>query len=182
MFTLKPSAIPGCHEVLPRIMHDARGSFVKVFHADAFRELGLETAFTEEYYSHSHKGVIRGMHFQTPPADHVKMVYCVQGEVFDVVLDLRVGSPTYGQATTFTLSAEAGNYLYIPKGLAHGFCAVSDTATLVYKVSTVYAPENDAGVLWSSVGVDWPVDAPILSDRDARFSPFSEFESPFTYE
>lgn len=163
-------------------MHDARGSFVKVFHADAFRELGLATEFTEEYYSHSHKGVIRGMHFQTPPADHAKMVYCVRGEVFDVVLDLRVGSPTYGQAATFVLSAEAGNYVYIPKGLAHGFCALSDTATLVYKVTTVYAPQSDAGVLWSSVDVDWPVETPILSERDARFPRFDQFESPFTYE
>jgi len=182
MFTLKPSAIAGCHEVQPRVMHDARGSFVKVFHADAFRELGLATEFTEEYYSHSHKGVIRGMHFQTPPADHAKMVYCVRGEVFDVVLDLRVGSPTYGQAATFVLSAEAGNYVYIPKGLAHGFCALSDTATLVYKVTTVYAPQSDAGVLWSSVDVDWPVETPILSERDARFPRFDQFESPFTYE
>jgi len=182
MFTLKPSAIAGCQEVQPRVMHDARGSFVKVFHADAFRELGLATEFTEEYYSHSHKGVIRGMHFQTPPADHAKMVYCVRGEVFDVVLDLRVGSPTYGQAATFVLSAEAGNYVYIPKGLAHGFCALSDTATLVYKVTTVYAPQSDAGVLWSSVDVDWPVETPILSERDARFPRFDQFESPFTYE
>jgi dTDP-4-dehydrorhamnose 3,5-epimerase len=182
MFTLKPSSLPGCHEVLPRVMHDARGSFVKVFHRDAFRELGLETDFAEEYYSHSTRGVIRGMHFQTPPADHVKMVYCVHGEVFDVVLDLRVGSPTYGQVATFILSAETGNYLYIPKGFAHGFCALSETATLVYKVSTVYSPENDAGVLWSSMDVDWPAGAPIVSERDSRFSPLSEFESPFTYE
>lgn len=182
MFTLKPSPIPGCYEVQPRVMHDVRGSFVKVFHAEAFRELGLETGFAEEYYSHSRQGVIRGMHFQTPPADHAKMVYCVRGEVFDVVLDLRVGSPTFGQAATFVLSAEAGNYVYIPKGLAHGFCATSEEATLIYKVTTVYAPENDAGILWSSVNVDWPTRNPILSERDARFRPFEEFESPFTYE
>lgn len=182
MFKLKSSPIPGCFEVLPSVMNDARGSFVKVFHAERFRELGLATDFAEEYYSHSRKGVIRGMHFQTPPADHVKVVYCVQGEVFDVVLDLRVGSPTYGQTATFTLSASEGNYLYIPKGLAHGFCATSETATLVYKVSTVYSPENDSGVLWSSLDIDWPTDTPILSERDSRFSPFSEFKSPFTYE
>ena len=182
MFTLKSSFIPGCHEIQPRVIHDARGSFVKVFHADAFRELDLATDFAEEYYSHSRRGVIRGMHFQTPPVDHAKMVYCVGGEVFDVVLDLRVGSPTFGQAATFVLSAEAGNYLYIPKGLAHGFCATSKEATLVYKVTTVYAPESDAGVLWSSVKVDWPTQNPILSERDARFRPFEELESPFTYE
>lgn len=182
MFALHPSSIPGCFEVQPRLLDDERGRFVKVFHADAFTESGLATDFKEEYYSRSKQGVIRGMHFQTPPADHVKVVYCTHGEVFDVVLDLRVGSPTYGQVATYILSADKGNYLYIPKGLAHGFCTLSDSATLVYKVTTVYAPESDSGVLWSSVPVDWPVPAPIVSKRDAGLIKFSDFESPFVYE
>lgn len=182
MFALLPSAIPGCVEVQPPVMDDERGRFVKVFHSDAFAELGLATEFKEEYYSHSKLGVVRGMHFQTPPADHAKLVYCPHGEVFDVVLDLRVGSPTYGEVATFALSAAKGNYVYIPKGLAHGFCTVSDSATLVYKVTTMYAPANDSGVLWSSVPVEWPVTAPIVSTRDAGLTNFADFESPFVYE
>lgn len=185
MFELKAAALTGCHEIQPRVFDDARGRFVKAFHKDAFASLGLHTDFAEEYYSHSRRGVIRGMHFQSPPADHVKLVYCVQGEVFDVVLDLRVGSPTFGRTATFHLSAAKGNLIYIPKGLAHGFCVTSETATLVYKVSTVYAPQQDSGVLWSSLDVDWPVSAqaraPVVSERDAGFLPLSQFTSPFTH-
>lgn len=181
MFDLKPSAIDGCFEVQPRVFSDARGRFVKVFHRVAFGDLGLATDFAEEYYSVSQCGVIRGMHFQTPPADHVKLVYCVQGEVFDVVLDLRVGSPTYGKTATFQLSAEQGNYVYIPSGMAHGFCATSETATLVYKVTSVYAPANDTGVRWDSIGVEWPAEAPLVSDRDAGLVSFADFVSPFVY-
>jgi len=179
MFELRPTAIRGCFEIQPRCFDDARGRFVKVFHKEYFAKLDLETDFAEEFYSKSHKGIIRGMHFQTPPEEHVKMVYCVQGEVFDVVLDLRVGSPTYGKAISFCLSADTGNYLYISKGLAHGFCATSDLATLIYKVSTVYAPHHDSGVLWSSIDIDWPTTSPVVSERDARFISFSEFSSPF---
>jgi dTDP-4-dehydrorhamnose 3,5-epimerase len=182
MFELSPCRIPGCYEVQPRAVDDLRGRFVKVFHIEAFAELGLEARFAEDYYSISRKGVIRGMHFQTPPADHVKMVYCVQGEVFDVVLDLRVGSPTYGQVASFQLTAEKANLIYVPRGLAHGFCAVSDVATLIYKVSTLYSPEHDSGVLWSSIGIDWPPGSPVLSGRDQSLRPFSEFKSPFVYD
>lgn len=181
MFALTPSSIDGCCEVQPRVMEDARGRFVKVFHEDAFRALGLETHFAEEYYSVSHRGVVRGMHFQLPPADHAKVVYCVQGEVFDVVLDLRVGSPTYGQTASFHLSAEQGNYVYIPRGMAHGFCATSETATLVYKVTSVYTPASDTGIRWDSIGVSWPADAPLVSDRDAGLISFADFVSPFVY-
>lgn len=182
MFDARETSIPGCYQIFPRVFEDARGRFIKVFHEQAFEERGLETHFAEEYYSVSRRGVIRGMHFQVPPMDHVKMVYCTQGSVFDAVVDLRRGSPTYGQVATFSLNAEAGNYLYIPKGLAHGFCATSDEATLVYKVSTVYAPEQDAGILWSSLDIEWPSESPIMSERDQGFPALNEFESPFRYE
>ena len=182
MFELKETSICGCFEVQPLIFNDARGRFVKVFHQDEFTKLGLETLFAEEYYSQSNRGVIRGMHFQTPPFDHVKVVYCVQGEVQDVVLDLRKGSPTYGQSAAIKLSAQQGNFIYIPKGLAHGFCVTSETATLVYKVSSVYNPKNDSGVLWNSFGFKWPISNPIISERDASFNPLNQFDSPFEYE
>ena len=179
MFELRSTKILGCYEVLPRVFHDDRGRFVKVFHQDAFTRLGLETNFPEEYYSVSLRNVIRGMHFQTPPMEHVKMVYCLQGKVFDVLVDLRVGSATYGQSVTFSLSAENGNFIYIPRGLAHGFCVISESATLVYKVSTQYSPENDAGIHYGSIGVEWPTSKPIVSVRDMNFSNISNFTSPF---
>lgn len=182
MFSLKEIKLAGLFEVQPRVFDDERGRFVKIFHQDEFIKFGLETSFKEEYYSHSREGVIRGMHFQLPPHDHVKLVYCVHGEVQDVVLDLRKGSPTYGQTATVQLSAEHGNYLYIPKGLAHGFCTTSTTATLVYKVSTVYNPQHDSGVRWNSFGYSWPSQKPIISARDTSLQPFSEFETPFFYE
>jgi dTDP-4-dehydrorhamnose 3,5-epimerase len=181
MFTVKETRLRGCVAVQPRLFNDERGRFVKVFNEDEFRKLGLETDFKEEFYSQSKRGVIRGMHFQVPPSDHVKLVYCVHGEALDVVLDLRRGSPTYGQADATLLSAERGNYLYIPKGIAHGFCSVSAIATLVYKVSTVHDPRSDTGILWNSFGFDWPVSEPIISARDSNFKSLSEFDSPFVY-
>lgn len=182
MFDIKPTQLTGCFELQPKPFEDARGRFVKVFHTQAFTAHGLETNFAEEYYSVSNKNVIRGMHFQMPPMEHVKVVYCVQGAVLDVVVDLRVGSPTYGQTTMLELSAAKANSLYIPKGMAHGFCSLSDHSIMVYKVSTVYAPAQDAGILWDSVGVSWPTTQAILSARDQTFAPLVQFVSPFRYE
>lgn len=182
MYDLKESKISGCFELQPRVFEDTRGHFVKVFHEQAFAERGLETDFVEEYYSVSHKNVIRGMHFQLPPMDHVKMVYCVEGEVLDVVVDLRVGSPTYGQFDLFKLSAAKANIIYIPKGIAHGFCALMEQVIMVYKVSTVYSPAHDAGLRWDSLGVPWPTTEAILSERDKSFPEFTKFVSPFHYE
>jgi dTDP-4-dehydrorhamnose 3,5-epimerase len=181
MLELKPSKLAGCYELQPKAFEDARGRFVKVFHAPTFAAQGLETAFAEDYYSVSCKNVIRGMHFQLPPMDHVKMVYCVEGEVLDAVVDLRNGSPTYGRFDLFELSAAKANSIYIPKGMAHGFCVRSERAILVYKVSTVYSPAHDAGVLWNSMGIPWPNTEPILSERDAAFPRLDTFVSPFNH-
>ena len=179
MFDFKPSNLAGCFELQPKVFEDARGRFVKVFHEQAFTELGLKTDFVEEYYSVSYKNVVRGMHFQLPPMDHVKMIYCVEGSVMDAVVDLRVGSPTYGQYALFELSAARANTLYIPKGMAHGFCARSVQAIIVYKVSTVYSPKHDAGILWNSVGIPWPTSDVVMSARDQDFPTLAHFKSPF---
>jgi dTDP-4-dehydrorhamnose 3,5-epimerase len=122
------------------------------------------------------------MHFQVPPSAHVKLVYCVLGEVEDVVLDLRMGSPTYGMAESINLSSDVGNCVYIPAGFAHGFYVRSDLATLVYKVTTVHDPVNDSGILWSSFNHDWPNSAPLISSRDSGLLAFTEFQSPFIYD
>lgn len=179
MFDITPSRMAGCFEIQPRVFEDARGRFVKVFHDVAFAGLGLEVDFKEEYYSVSLRHVIRGLHFQTPPMDHVKVVYCVEGTVLDALVDLRKGSPTYGEFALFELSAGKANGLYIPKGVAHGFSVQSDRAVMVYKVGTVHSPTHDAGIRWDSVGIPWGVDAPIMSDRDRAFPALADFESPF---
>ena len=181
MFELNPTQLTGCFELQPKVFEDARGHFVKVFHTQAFAAHDLETNFAEEYYSVSNKNVIRGLHFQMPPMEHVKVVYCVHGAVLDVVVDLRVDSPTYGQSAVLKLSAAKANSLYIPKGMAHGFCSLYDHSVMVYKVSTVYAPTQDAGILWNSVGVAWPTTQAILSARDQTFEPIDQFVSPFRY-
>lgn len=181
MFEIKTTRLPGCFELQPKAFEDSRGRFVKVFNAQTFTDFGLETVFVEEYYSTSKKNVIRGMHFQIPPMDHIKLVYCAQGAVLDVVIDLRIGSPTYKQSNILEISAAKANSLYIPKGMAHGFCSLTDQSILVYKVSTTYAPAHDSGILWHSVGVDWPAKQPILSARDQSFSPLTNFVSPFLY-
>ena len=182
MFRVRSTSIPGCLEVSPRIISDERGRFVKVFHAEAFAIHGLQTIYSEEYYSKSVQGVIRGLHFQKPPMDHAKLVYCVEGRVQDVALDLRRGSPSYGRYELFELSAERANMVYLPQGIAHGFCVLSDAATLIYKVSTVYSVEHDAGVLWSSANIPWSVADPILSARDQAHPPLADYVSPFVYK
>ncbi len=180
-FELITTSLRGCLEIRPRLLDDERGRFVKVFHQAAFASAGLATEFVEEYYSVSRRGVIRGLHFQHPPRDHAKLVYCVAGRVQDAVVDLRVGSPTEGRHALVELSAETGNMVYIPSGLAHGFCVLSDSATLVYKVTSVHSPEHDAGIRWDSAGIPWAVTAPILSERDRQHPGLAGFASPFSY-
>jgi dTDP-4-dehydrorhamnose 3,5-epimerase len=177
-----PTALPGCYEVQPNVLADVRGKFVKIFHQEIFSANKLETDFAEEYYSVSHQRVLRGMHFQLPPYEHTKLVYCVAGKVMDAAVDLRIGSPTYGKFACIELSAEKANILYIPPGLAHGFYVLSDRAVLIYKVTTVYSREHDSGLLWNSVGIPWPDAQPIISSRDSEFIALTDFVSPFEYK
>ena len=139
--------ISGCYEIIPRKIEDSRGLFIKTLHEEFFSAQGLRTEFSEEYYSKSKQNVLRGLHFQTPPHDHVKMVYCVSGRILDAIVDLRIDSPTYREFRIFELSDENAKILYLDKGIAHGFYTVSPAAIVMYKVSTVYASENDKGIL-----------------------------------
>jgi dTDP-4-dehydrorhamnose 3,5-epimerase len=179
MFTLRETGLPGCFEVLPRQISDVRGRFIKTFHAPSYSQLGLETEFVEEYYTTSHRGVLRGLHFQIPPADHAKLVYCVAGSVFDAVLDLRKDSPTYGRFAHLELSEEKRNLLYVPRGIAHGFTTISDECTMIYKVTSVHSPAEDAGIHWDSAGIPWPGSNFIISERDQSFPGLSQYNSPF---
>lgn len=176
------TSLTGCFELIPNKFTDHRGSFLKTFHSPEFEELGIDVNFQEEFFTRSHKGVIRGLHFQAPPYDHSKLVCCVNGEVLDVVVDLRLGSPTYGGVASVNLSAEVGNMLFIPRGFAHGFKAITSDAVMFYKVETVHEPAADSGILWSSIDFEWQIAAPIVSQRDNSFEALEEFKSPFHYE
>ncbi|MBU2513654.1 dTDP-4-dehydrorhamnose 3,5-epimerase family protein [bacterium] len=173
--------ISGCYEIIPHIFEDYRGYLVKIIHKETFNEHGLISNFTEEFYSCSKKGVLRGLHFQVPPRDCYKIVYCVSGEVLDAVVDLRVGSPTYLNHILIGLSAAQGNALYIPPGLAHGFYVTSGNAIMIYKTSISYSPEHDWGILWNSAGILWPDADPIISVRDSKFMSLKMYVSPFVY-
>lgn len=169
----------GCFLLQPRVFEDARGRFVKPLVSSVLQAQGLRTDFVEQYYSTSNAGVIRGMHFQLPPHDHAKLVYCAAGGVTDVLLDLRTQSPTYGQHVRLSLTAASGRAVYIAAGVAHGFVATESPALLVYNVTSEYAPQHDAGVRWDSFGFDWGITAPINSDRDRSFPALQDFSSPF---
>ena len=171
--------IPGLFLISTFFQKDERGTFVKTFHKNEFEAQGLKADFRESYYSESVRGVIRGMHFQLPPHQHIKLVYATVGEVLDVVVDLRKESPTFRQFQSFVISAENKMMLYIPEGLAHGFCVVSDNATMVYCTGTEYDKESDTGIRYDSFGFNWPITSPILSARDKGFSGLDRFDSPF---
>lgn len=176
---LRKTRIPGCFEITPYILRDHRGVFVKTFNLDAFSHYGLETFYAEEYYSCSNRRVLRGLHFQNPPHEHTKIVYCAAGEIFDVVVDLRPHSPAYGQFESFVLDDRARNMVYIPPGCAHGFYVFSEYAVVVYKVTTVYCPENDSGIRWDSVDIPWPDKNPVISERDSNLASLADFNNLF---
>lgn len=179
---IRELSIPDCYEIRPAVLTDERGSFIKTFHRDIFIANGLFHDFAEEYYTKSHKGVLRGLHFQVPPMEHFKMVYCASGEVFDAIIDIRKGSPAYGRFETVRLNAETGNILHLAPGIAHGFYVPDGEAVMIYKVSTMYSAGHDSGILWSSIDIPWPDKNPVISQRDRSFKSLAEFQSPFVYK
>lgn len=176
------TSMPGVLAVTLQGSGDARGSFVKTFHRDELAKHGVRFELGESYYTTSHRNVIRGLHFQLPPHDHEKIVYCTAGSVQDVVVDLRRGSPAFGRHAAFTLREM--EMLVIPRGCAHGFLALSDGATLTYLVSSVHAPAHDAGIRYDSAGIPWQLPQgaePILSARDRALPALADFDSPFVF-
>ncbi len=162
-----------------RPFRDNRGTFQKIFRMDHLEPFGNPAPFRESFISFSEPGVIRGMHFQSPPVHHWKLVSCVQGEILDICIDIRKG-PNYGKITRFSLSAENGHSLLIPPGFAHGFASLGKIPSgVIYLTSTEHNPEHDAGIRWDSIDVSWGVENPVLSERDKKFPTFSEFKTPF---
>lgn len=162
-----------------KILKDRRGEFQKLFQKSIYFKKGIDVNIDEHFFSVSHKGVIRGMHFQLPPHGQSKLVYVLQGRVLDAVVDLRMNSKTYKEAMTVDLSSETRRALFIPEGFAHGFQSLENNTTMVYSQSEEYSPESDFGVSPLSIEVDWPIKNFIISDKDKGLIPLSRFESPF---
>jgi dTDP-4-dehydrorhamnose 3,5-epimerase len=151
----------------PRVFGDGRGFFLETFQSARYREAGIDAAFVQDNLSRSAGGVLRGLHFQLNHPQG-KLVYVTRGEVFDVAVDIRTGSPQFGKWFSTVLSDENHHQLYIPPGFAHGFCTLSETVDFVYKCTDFYHPEDEGGVIWNDpdIGIDWPIDEPALSDKD----------------
>ncbi|WP_081825585.1 dTDP-4-dehydrorhamnose 3,5-epimerase family protein [Bacillus sp. UNC41MFS5] len=178
---VQKTSIPGCYQLIPLHFTDNRGSFIKTFHQQEFAQNGLETNFVESYYSISNQRVLRGLHFQVPPWDNIKLIYCLQGKVMDVVVDLRTGSPTYGKYEIFQLDSEKPGIIYIPSGVAHGFYVETGPAIMVYMSTRVHSPQHDAGIHWKSLTIPWSDPNPIISKRDQQLPLFDHFSSPFRF-
>lgn len=174
-----PLPLEGAYRLDLERKGDSRGFFARLFCEEEFATHGLSKDWSQCNVSHSAvKGTVRGMHFQRPPGADAKLVKCMQGAVFDVIVDLRQGSPTYGHWASVTLTAEGGEMIYVPEGFAHGFQTLTDGAELLYFHSKIYSPQHEGGLLFSDpdVGIDWPMEIGTLSDRDKSLPPLSQVE------
>ncbi len=158
---------------------DLRGSFCKSFHTEILSDHGIDFTIKESFYSYSHKAVIRGMHFQYPPSDQAKIIFVPHGKIYDVAIDLRKDSPTYGQHFGTELSSANTLSLYIPRGFAHGFQALEENSLTYYLLDNVYDVENDSGIRYDSAGISWPLPEGKISSRDLDFETLAEFDTPF---
>ena len=170
MFDISDTGFPELLQMTPKLFADQRGKFIKTFHKSSFAKLGIETCFKEQYYSVSYKNVIRGMHFQLKPFSEEKIITCLNGSVFDVVVDLRYGSPTFLQWHAEILSSENNNSLLIPEGCAHGFQALENDCKLLYLHTELYNPdfEGSLNVMDPMIGINWPIPFSEISDKDAN--------------
>jgi dTDP-4-dehydrorhamnose 3,5-epimerase len=162
------TSLPGVLVIEPKVYADTRGFFMETYHAAHFRALGIDAAFVQDNHSRSLRGVLRGLHYQEPNPQG-KLVRCTRGALYDVAVDIRAGSPQFGKWTAAELTEENRRMMWVPPGFAHGFCALSDVADLVYKCTALYEAANDRTILWSDpeIGITWPVAKPALSPKDA---------------
>lgn len=159
--------IPDVKLITPRVFPDDRGFFLQTSHERQYREAGIDARFVQDNWSRSTKGVLRGLHYQLKNFQ-AKLVYVIRGEVLDVAVDIRRGSPTFGKWVGAVLSDKNYHQLYVPKGFAHGFCVLSEEADFIYKCDDFYTPGDEYGIRWNDpdVGIDWPLDAPVLAKKD----------------
>ena len=187
LYGSRRQSIPDVRLLSVRHFFDRRGYFLETYNKRVARNLGLTSCFVQDNQSLSIKrGTVRALHFQVPPKAQAKLVRVVRGSIYDVAVDLRVGSPTYGRWMAVTLTAESGRQLFVPRGCAHGYCTLEPDTEVAYKVDEYYAPELEQGVMWNdpTLAIDWPVALAeaVLSDKDRMLGRFAEFVSPFKYE
>lgn len=175
--------ISGLLELQPRVFADSRGYFFESYSAPLFNKLGITDVFVQDNQSYSEEGTLRGLHFQAPPFAQGKLVRVITGKVWDIVVDIRVGSPTYGQWDKVLLDANKNNMFWVPPGFAHGFLTLEPTI-FAYKCTNVYDKAAEGGLLWNdpAIGIDWGIDQPLVSDKDLVLPTLAELASPFTYD
>jgi len=164
---IQDTALAGAVVIEPKVFGDERGFFLETYNQARYREAGIDLDFVQDNLSYSRRGTLRGLHFQNPHCQG-KLVYVLEGEVFDVAVDIRRHSPTFGQWVGVTLSSENKWQFYVPPGFAHGFCVTSETALFAYKCTDLYAPECEGSILWcdEDIGINWPIENPLLSEKD----------------
>jgi len=182
-FEFIPLDIEGVTLINPRVFADQRGYFQEKYHRSSFVKAGLDQDFVQDNHSHSRKGVLRGLHYQLNPKPQGKLVSVLRGEIFDVGVDIRKGSPTYGQWVGVILSESNHQLVYIPEGFAHGFVVLSETADVLYKVTHEFDIELDRGILWNdpALQIEWPLEAPLLSEKDQNLPTLSDCENNMIY-
>jgi dTDP-4-dehydrorhamnose 3,5-epimerase len=183
-FTFKRLEIPDIVLIEPKVFCDSRGFFMETYKEDEFCKAGIKVQFFQDNHSKSvPKGVLRGLHYQIHPKAQAKLIKVIKGKVFDVAVDLRKGSPTYGRWVSTELSGENKAMLYIPVGFAHGFCTLEENTEIIYKCSNMYAPEYDRGLIWNdpAIGIKWPCREPVLSLKDAKFTLLKDIDCNFIY-
>ena len=176
--TITELTLGGLKLIQPQVFKDERGFFIESYNQERYAEFGISEVFVQDNHSLSSQGSLRGMHFQSFPGQG-KLIRVIQGTIFDAVVDIRPGSSTFGEWAGVELDAESHQQLWIPNGFAHVFCVLSETAEVLYKVTSLYNPTTEKGFAWNDpdIGIEWPVENPMLSDRDKSAPPFSEFKS-----
>jgi dTDP-4-dehydrorhamnose 3,5-epimerase len=180
-FCFQRLEIPDIVMIEPTVFQDERGFFMESYKYSDFANFGIKEHFVQDNHSRSARGVLRGLHYQNPPNAQGKLVRVIEGEVYDVAVDIRRGSRTYGMWIGALLSEENKRMLYIPEGFAHGFLALSQVAEVIYKTTEEYAPKSEAGIIWNDpeIGIKWPIESPTLAPKDARWPALSEAVNGF---
>jgi len=182
-FTFKKLHLPEVVLVEAQTFFDERGFFMESYKESDFVNNGIDAKFFQDNFSHSTQGVLRGLHYQKSPKAQAKLVIALRGEIFDVAVDIRSDSPTYGKWVGEILSEQNHKLLYIPEGFAHGFCVLSEEADVLYKVNNEYSPEHEKGIIWNDpdIGITWPIDKPILHQKDHQLPLLKDADNNFVY-
>ena len=182
-FSFEPATLSGVVVIETRLFRDDRGYFTETYKQSDFIKAGITDPFVQDNFSYSSQGILRGLHYQKAPRAQAKLVSVARGEIFDVAVDIRQTSPTFGQWFGLRLSGENGRLLYIPAGFAHGFCVLSNEACVNYKVNAEYDPSVDRGIIWNDpdLGIAWPIRSPLLSPKDAALPRLCDADNNFVF-